>query len=194
MAVFATVVSVGACTESTPDATGDAAAGASGGGSGGGDGGGGGTGPSTCENCQPFDIGGLTYLAACCRDQLLCGVTVNENLTESIGVPPGCYPVKQPGKLDPSCPPFLYTKPYDAGVGSWPGCCTWGSGKCGALVDLTETYWINFGCLELGGGGSGSQKCGGPIPDAGVDALDTDGDANGVEDGDSGTPPDAAVE
>ncbi len=108
-----------------------------------------------CESCEPWDVGGLTYLAACCQNGKTCGVV----MSATAGLY-GCYPINQPGALDSTCPAFADT----GGTKSHPGCCRAATGTCGAFVAPVDSTYPSFGCSDVSAEMADSaapQPCGG---------------------------------
>ncbi|GMV18805.1 MAG: hypothetical protein HS104_01690 [Polyangiaceae bacterium] len=122
----------------------------------------GGGGGLPCGSCPDYKVAGLINLPACCAPDGSCAAQVDSTVAALVGMSPGCYPTNQPGAPDPGCPALTYTNPLDGGPGYFPGCCGAKTGTCGVTIDLTSVQGPVFGCTDVGAGGGGPQKCGGP--------------------------------
>lgn len=122
----------------------------------------GGGGGLPCGSCPGYVVGGLINLPACCAPDDSCAAEVVSAVAAFVGMSPGCYPTNQPGTPDPSCPALTYTNPLDGGPAYYPGCCRAETGTCGVMIDLSSVQGPVFGCTDIGAGGGGPQKCGGP--------------------------------
>ena len=142
------------------------------GGTGGGTGGTGGTGATggtsgtggggtVCggANCPEYTVGGLVPMPACCSSNNKCGSVVDATAAGPMGdVPLGCYEADQAGDQDCACPGHTFGGPTSpAAFITFPGCCT-PVGKCGYLIDLTNSFGPKIGChVATFGAGSGKQ-------------------------------------
>jgi hypothetical protein len=165
--------------------------GATGGSGGGGTGGsGGGVTTITCkaESCTGYSVAGFA-IDPCCAgaDKDKCGVDINQQIADTIGIKPGCFELNQAGKDDNDCPP-LTGVPV---IGTLPSCCNTAKSQCSFKADLSGLGGPNIGCVDPSN--LPPSEAG---PPAACDGISSDGGSTGgtggTEAGTGGTTTDAS--
>jgi hypothetical protein len=77
----------------------------------------------------------------CCTNSGRCGLDLT-SVASTIGIPPGCQQLNQPGTVDYSCPSLAQI--LGTAAPDFPGCCR-PDGTCGVVMSMPG---LSLGCIQ----------------------------------------------